>query len=63
MTRKSLPTAELNALSRERYLAKQPIKARFDGASVPKPKLSSRDPDQFHTLRKATNNGRYGRKK
>jgi len=40
-----------------------PPKPRYDGASVPMPKLRSRDPDPFHTLRdKATNNGRYGKK-
>jgi hypothetical protein len=76
MTRKSLPTAALNSLSLQRYLAeradaggKQPKQAaakqpiRYDGASVPMPKLRGTR-DEFHALRNkaASATGRYGKK-
>jgi hypothetical protein len=75
MTRKSLPTAQRNFESLQRYLAerdgggsrqpkqaaKQPI--RFDGSSHPMPKLKGGG-DEFHTLRNkaASATGRYGKK-
>jgi hypothetical protein len=74
MTRKSLPTAQRNFESLQRYLAerdgggrqpkqaaKQPI--RYDGASVPMPKVRSSG-DQFQALRRkaASATGRYGKK-
>lgn len=68
MTRKSLPTAVLNSLSLQRYLADradgdkppkqaaaaQPIKPRFDGAAsrMPTPRELRGSKDQFQALRR-----------